>query len=103
MIHGNHAGPEVESHATLAKGARCKRRVMPSRDATTEDVERDSLGALQQRPSCPAGDGMENASWRYAHLLQPADQLWGPISDEEAAKCGAPAGCASDALAAVGG
>ena len=73
----------------------CKRRVMPSRDATTEDVERDNLGALQQYPPCPGGNGMESASWRYAHLLQPADPLWGPISDEEAAKCGAPAGCAS--------
>ena len=68
---------------------------MPSRDATTEDVERDSLGALQQYPPRPGGNGMESASWRYAHLLRPADPLWGPISDEEAAKFGAPAGCAS--------
>ena len=38
---------------------------------------------------------MESASWRYAHLLRPADPLWGPITDEEAAAFGAPAGCVS--------
>ena len=38
---------------------------------------------------------MESASWRYAHLLRPADPLWGPITDEEAAAFGAPAVCVS--------
>ena len=36
------------NHATLAAKAKAsKRRVMPSRYATTEDVARDSLGASQ--------------------------------------------------------
>ena len=68
---------------------------MPGRYATTEDVARDSLGASRQYPQRPAGDGMESASWRYAHLLRPADPLWGPVADEEAAAFGAPAGCVS--------